>query len=220
MSDNRNSLGFGFLRAVGVVGSLAVVTGCITIVFLAMRSVMDVGGFCAQGGPYVIETPCPAGVPGLLMGGICVGLVAAFLYAQQAAGAGAVNLTGLLWPAVVHSLGWNFLEYGISPPLEGGLAWGWLMPGVVFVLMGGLPLLWVVPELVGTDGTADNVPRVVVHRGGAAPGRAAAGRRSAGGAVASAGLVDELERLARLHHSGALSDREYEAAKRRLLEER
>ena len=54
------------LYAVGVAG-LAM---CLTLVFLAMRAVMDVGGFCAEGGPYVIETHCPEGVPLVLIGGI------------------------------------------------------------------------------------------------------------------------------------------------------
>ncbi len=54
------------LYAVGVAGLAA----CLTLVWLSMRAVMNVGGFCAEGGPYVIETPCPDGVPLLLMMGI------------------------------------------------------------------------------------------------------------------------------------------------------
>src|SRR3712207_7813523 len=47
---------------VGVAGMAA----CLTLVFLGMRAVMDVGGACADGGPFVIDTPCPDGVPLLL----------------------------------------------------------------------------------------------------------------------------------------------------------
>ena len=54
------------LYAVGVAG-LAM---SLTLVFVSMRAVMDVGGFCAEGGPYVIETHCPEGVPLLITGGI------------------------------------------------------------------------------------------------------------------------------------------------------
>ena len=54
------------IYAVGVAG-LAM---CLTLIFLSMRAVMDIGGFCAEGGPYVIETHCPDGVPLLLVGGI------------------------------------------------------------------------------------------------------------------------------------------------------
>jgi hypothetical protein len=39
------------LYLLGVVGMAA----SITTIWLLMRSVMDIGGFCAEGGPYVIE---------------------------------------------------------------------------------------------------------------------------------------------------------------------
>jgi hypothetical protein len=35
---------------------------CLALVFESMRSVMDVGGSCASGGPYAISRPCPQGV--------------------------------------------------------------------------------------------------------------------------------------------------------------
>lgn len=54
------------LYLLGVVGLAA----SLTFVFLGMRAVMDVGGFCAEGGPYEIQTPCPEGVPLLMIGGI------------------------------------------------------------------------------------------------------------------------------------------------------
>ena len=48
------------------VGGLAL---CITLVFLGMRAVMDVGGACADGGPYVSAQSCPDGsTPALLLG--------------------------------------------------------------------------------------------------------------------------------------------------------
>src|SRR4029450_2301101 len=42
----------------------------ITLVYLAMRAVMDVGGACADGGPYVSAQPCPDGTPGAMLFGI------------------------------------------------------------------------------------------------------------------------------------------------------
>jgi hypothetical protein len=45
----------------GFLVGLAGIAGSITVVFLSMRSVLDVGGQCASGGPYVIATPCPDG---------------------------------------------------------------------------------------------------------------------------------------------------------------
>lgn len=46
---------------------------------------------------------------------------------------------------VVPVAGWNFLEYGLSPPDGSSVAVGWLICAVVFALMGGAPLaiaLW------------------------------------------------------------------------------
>lgn len=43
----------------GVVLSLAGVACGLTLMFLAMRSVMLVGGFCAEGGPFVIQRSAP-----------------------------------------------------------------------------------------------------------------------------------------------------------------
>ena len=132
-------------RAVGwllvAAGGLA---ACITLLFLGMRAVMDIGGACASGGPFVPVQPCPDGVPALMTIGV-LGLFAfggAGLWAGARLGGGWAALPLLAWPGLFLSLGWNFLEYGISPPGgEPGPAIGWLVCGVVFVLMGGAPLL-------------------------------------------------------------------------------
>ncbi len=42
---------------------------CLTLAFLSMHG-HELGGFCADGGPYVIEVHCPQGVPLFLVGGI------------------------------------------------------------------------------------------------------------------------------------------------------
>jgi len=127
------------LYAVGVAG-LAM---CLTFVFLAMRAVMDVGGFCAEGGPYVIETHCPDGVPLVLIGGIfgLFGFGGLMAWKGSMIGEPYGALVLLAWPALFLSLGWNFLEYALTPLAGQGIVWGWLIPGVLFVLMGGLPLL-------------------------------------------------------------------------------
>ena len=41
--------------------SLAGVAAGLTALFLGMRRVMEIGGFCAEGGPFVIQHPCPEG---------------------------------------------------------------------------------------------------------------------------------------------------------------
>jgi len=216
MNPAPSSAPFSLRGILSVSVPLAVVSGAITILFLSMRAVMEIGGFCAEGGPFVIETHCPDGVPLLLTGSIWIGLAAAFFYSSAAGRYGAVGLGGLFWPALFLSLGWNFFEYGIDPPFEGGTAWGWIVPGILFVIMGAVPLFLVLPMMFRSDsrprstlGTAlgagtQVMKDVVVQRRAPAPSR-------------DGDFVSELERLSRLNRSGALSDAEFDAAKRRLL---
>lgn len=134
------------LYLLGVAGMAA----CIVVVFMGMRAVLDIGGFCAEGGPYVIGTHCPEGVPLLMMlaipglflfGGLMVWRGSPIGGPYQAA-------VFFAWPALFLSLGWNFLDYGVFPPGGEGLAWGWLICGVLFVAMGGIPL-WIVLRTPG-----------------------------------------------------------------------
>ena len=115
----------------------------LTLVFKGMRSVMDVGGYCASGGAYEIRQECPSNVWTLPVG-IFVGLAGvAFVIAGTFRGG--PKLVALAWPALFLALGWNFLEYAFDPPPpDTGVVWGWLICGVVFVAMGGIPLLFVV----------------------------------------------------------------------------
>ncbi len=127
------------LYLVGVYGVAFALTG----VWLGMRSVMDIGGSCASGGPYQIATPCPEGVDVLLTLGIPLGIVSAGLMVWKGSRIGPMyaGLVALAWPVLFLSLGWNFLEYGVRNPFGEGVELGWLIPGVIFVIMGGVPLL-------------------------------------------------------------------------------
>ncbi len=118
---------------------------CLTLLFLGMRAVMDIGGACASGGPFVSVQPCPDGVPALMVIGTLglFGFGGLGLWAGARVGGAWVALPLLAWPALFLSLGWNFLEYGLRPPgEEPGPAIGWLFCGVVFMLMGAVPL-WI-----------------------------------------------------------------------------
>jgi hypothetical protein len=126
--------------AVGV-GGLAL---CITLAFIGMRAVMDVGGACADGGPYVPAVSCPDGsAPALLFG-----IFGLFLFGGIAAVYGS-RLGGIwaaaplfAWSGLFLTLGWNFLDYGVfDPPGDETVIWGWLLCGVLFVAMGLAPLL-------------------------------------------------------------------------------
>ncbi len=220
------------LYAVGVAG-LAM---CLTVVFLAMRAVMDIGGFCAEGGPYVIETHCPEGVPLVLIGGIfgLFGFGGLMAWKGSIIGEPYGALVLLAWPALFLSLGWNFLEYALNPPPGEGIVWGWLIPGVLFVLMGGVPLLALLPlsnsGRVGdararlSSGLAPRPrPSPVMDAERAAMATVMSGLWGQKSAEAqgepSADLVSRLERLVALRQSGDLTSSEFEQAKRALLKE-
>ena len=101
----------------------------LTIIWLSMRAVLDVGGYCAEGGPYVIAQHCPDGVAWLLPLSIFAGLGSAGLMGWKGAQLGGPygGLVLLAWPALFISLGWNFLEFAFFPPegmtgIELGLA--------------------------------------------------------------------------------------------------
>ena len=123
------------------IGGLAL---CLTLMFLGMRAVMDVGGRCADGGPYVSAQSCPEGSALALIAGsfglFLFGGIAMWYGAKVGGIWSAAPL--LAWSALFLSLGWNFLSYGVFNTPEGeGIIWGWAICGVLFVLMGGVPLL-------------------------------------------------------------------------------
>ena len=191
----------------------------LTVVFLGMRAVMDVRGFCAEGGPYVIETHCPEGVPLLMIGGI-FGL---FLFGGlmglkgSAIGGPYGGLVLLAWPALFISLGWNFLEYAISPPPpEAGIVWGWLIPGVIFVIMGAVPLLGLLPSRRWRAGTSDSPTALTSARKRLLNDLVQTAHERGWGVQED--VVTKLERLAALRTAGALDEAEFEQAKRAVLD--
>ena len=195
--------------------------GGITLLFLGMRAVMDIGGACAEGGPFVPVRPCPDGVPALMIGGIWIGLIASFVYAWASIGAGIPSFVGLLWPALFMSLGWNFLQYAFDPPFGEAVVYGWLVPGVLFELMGAIPLWFWLKNLGAAPVIGTRIRSALFPPGTKAMATALRAMRDARAATTPSSsnpdMVSELERLDKLHRSGALSDTEYEKAKRRLL---
>jgi len=230
----------------------------LTGIWLGMRSVMDIGGSCASGGPVEVVTPCPGGVEVLLTLGFPIGFASAGLMIWKGSrlGAGYAGLVALAWPALFLSLGWNFLEYGVRNPFGEGVELGWLIPGVIFVIMGAVPLLgWlaarghgpVVPGVRSTTtpmeigqlaaalrqvslrASRQSTPTMTIAQSASARDRSP--EASAGGVgtdvrpgrqggtgpsvrpAGQGGMVAQLERLAVLRDSGALTTAEYEDAK-------
>jgi hypothetical protein len=209
----------------------------LTILWLSMRAVMDIGGACASGGPYVPAVECPDVVVALtplsifglfLFGGLA-------LWAGSSLGAGWAGVVALTWPALFLSLGWNFLEFGLRPPgaEPGELAWSWLFCAVVFFLMGGGPLLvalWAMRETrssrssrspSGPGARVITVPPRGRYEVKLTDRRQAAEayERAERGATSRPDVTSRLERLARLRNAGDLTDAEFQAAKRATLDE-
>jgi hypothetical protein len=103
----------------------------ITWAFFSMRSVMSVGGSCADGGPYVSGQSCPDG-SFLIAIAVPIMLLTAIFGSMAAISINAPNLLVPMWAALFGSLGWNFLEYAFAGP---GVVAGWLVCGVMFWLM-------------------------------------------------------------------------------------
>ena len=132
--------GLPLTRIGGLVVSVALVGVGLAWTYLGMRAIMDIGGACATGGPYVPVQSCPAGAATLLSVGIPLLLLATFAASGLALWIKAPTLLLLMWFLLFGSLGWNFLEYALA---EDDIVMGWLVPGIMFELM-ALPalLLW------------------------------------------------------------------------------
>jgi hypothetical protein len=98
---------------------------------------MGLGGFCASGGPYVIETQCPGVVVWSTPLSIFGGLIAVGIGAIVARGFG-TPLIAWAWPILFIGLGLAFLGSGISAGVD-GITFDLL--AVLFILMGGAPLV-------------------------------------------------------------------------------
>jgi len=113
------------------VACVLIVAVALTWTYLVMRSVMNVGGACADGGPYVSAQPCPDG-SWLMALGVPMLLIFAMIGTVSASSVGAPNLLVPMWGVLFGTLGWNFLEYAFKGP---DIVWGWLVCGVMFWAM-------------------------------------------------------------------------------------
>jgi hypothetical protein len=194
---------------------------CITLIWLGMRAVMDIGGACAEGGPFVPVRPCPEGAPAALT----IGMVGLFafgglgLYAGARIGGGWAALPLLAWPALFGSLGWNFLEYGFTFD-DAGVVWGWVIPGVIFLLMAVVPLwfVWSARTSLATLPAHLGLPyRAEPHDPRPSLGWDPSHRVAPADPDPSGETVDRLERLADLRRRGDLTNDEFERFKAALL---
>ena len=188
-----------------------------------MRAVMDIGGACAEGGPYVPVQPCPDGAALALFAGAfgLFGAAGLMIWFGSRLGKGYVTLVFLGWPLLFISLGFNFLQYGLNPPPgDSAPEWGFLIPGVIFWIIGFGPLLFGIWGWRAARSGRASSATVTLNRLSQSV-TLPANRVELGGSSAADGggdaVVEELERLSRLHASGSLTDDEFAAAKARIL---
>lgn len=211
--------------AVALAAGLMGMSAAITLMFLATRAVMAVGGSCAEGGPYVVATPCPEGAPAALFLGIFVLLGSWALVGWFGPGVGGFwGSAGVLgWSGLFIALGWNFLEAGLGSGR--GIDPTGLLMGGMFWAMGIVPLAWmlIAPHLGASPAAASAASavarpapnRLSVHT----PVEEAASPAGDGPRGDVSALVAQLEHLAALRESGMLDEREYAAAKAALIRE-
>lgn len=122
-------------RVLGSAASWLLFTFCFALLYMGSAIVMGLGGYCASGGPYVIETECPDAVAVTMPLSIFGGLAAVALGVFFAGGFG-VPLVSWAWPVLFVGLGAAFL---ISSAQPGGVTF--LVVGILFVGMGLFPLV-------------------------------------------------------------------------------
>ncbi|WP_395638076.1 hypothetical protein [Pseudolysinimonas sp.] len=138
--------------------------------------VIGLGGYCASGGPYVIETECPEAVVVFAPVGIFGMLAAAGISVVIARGFG-LSLLAWAWPILFVGLGAQFILGAVT----GVGVIGNILVGVMFIVMGVVPVWFIVSSkalvatLVGSVNVAgqrfayDGTPRRVFGLTPAAP---------------------------------------------------
>jgi len=122
-------------RVLGSGVSWLLFTFCFSLLYLGSAVVMGLGGYCASGGPYVIETECPDAVVATMPLSIFGGLAAVALGVYLTRGFG-MPVVSWAWPVLFVGLGAAFLIASAQP---GGITF--LIVGILFVVMGAVPLV-------------------------------------------------------------------------------
>jgi hypothetical protein len=128
--DTEHSLDSPLWRVIGAAASWLIFAFSFTVFVLGLWGVLQVGGTCADGGPYVIAVHCPENTDIFTIGGIYGGLAAIFIALLIARGFG-TRLVVLAWPILFLTLSAPFLLAGLP----------FIVIGIVFVIMALVPLV-------------------------------------------------------------------------------
>jgi hypothetical protein len=150
-SRDRNRFDSPAWRLIGSLASWVMFAFFFLGLYQSAAVVIGLGGFCASGGPYVIETECPESVVVFAPIGI-FGMFAAAGAALFFARGFGVSLVAWAWPILFVGLGIQFILGAVS----GVGVISNVVVGVMFVVMGLVPVWFVisskaiVPTLVGS----------------------------------------------------------------------
>lgn len=95
-------------RIVGAAASWLLFAFCFTVLLLASWTLLSLGGYCASGGPYAIETECP-GIILLFFPVGLIGSLVAVVVSVAFAHDFAAPLYAWAWPVFFGGLGVEFL---------------------------------------------------------------------------------------------------------------
>ena len=108
------------------------------MVIMAALAVINVGGYCAEGGPYVIAQHCPDGSAVVLSLGIPLMFLLGFFYAM-AKPAPWPSTFGWLWPVLFVGMAIAFFIGAANAP--GGIGWAAIVTGIVMLVLGVAPIV-------------------------------------------------------------------------------
>jgi len=129
-------------RTLLAISLLLLASAFLTLFWLGMRSVMDVGGSCASSNSsFDVRQRCAGGGAVAVPLGIVLGLASLGGYVAVTAGTASQKLALAAWPALFVGLGINFVQYALAGPENEGIVWSWLACGVFFALMGIAPVV-------------------------------------------------------------------------------
>jgi hypothetical protein len=123
-------------RLAGAIVSWSLFTFCFALLYQSTAVLAGLGGFCASGGPFVIETECPESIilfaPLSILGALLAVAIGLFLARGFAA-----PLVVWAWPILFVGLG---IQFAVSALQPGGIVFG--IMAALFILMGLAPLIF------------------------------------------------------------------------------
>ncbi len=190
--------------------ALCLTAASFTLVFHSMNALMAVGGYCAEGGAYVIRQHCPSGTVWTLAGGMLGAIIGLRIYVTANSELPGPHLEALAWPALFLCLGVPFLLFG-RDPAPGETSTLWIVLGITMVIVGLAPALLLLRP--------DRRRRFLWADAGPPPSAATPSAAIPLPPPTSDDLAASLLRLTALHDGGSLTDEEFAAAKRQVLGE-